>query len=251
MENTPTPFDLNRAIQQWRESLAQSPAFRRESLDELETHLRDSIASLGQRGLAEDEAFIIATKRVGNSTALGAEFGKLNLHGIWLNRALWMLVGTQVFGCIYAWTSIISEETVALGIRPVTFLGHDSPALYFGLLCGIAHGLTFAAALASGWWLLSRKANGLSAWLRNKPNRSSQSIALVAACAVPLLMTFLLRFCTMFLFVPRFSAAAGANVHLIAGVNYGIMLASYVESAALIILTLLLARRQLIARTGP
>jgi hypothetical protein len=41
-------FDLNRAIQNWREQLAQLPAFRSENLDELETHLRDSIAVLKQ-----------------------------------------------------------------------------------------------------------------------------------------------------------------------------------------------------------
>src|SRR5690349_14090776 len=44
MEN-PTSFDLNRAVQQWRETLAQSPAFRGENLNELESHLSDSIAA--------------------------------------------------------------------------------------------------------------------------------------------------------------------------------------------------------------
>ena len=49
METTSTPFDLNQAIQQWRDGLAQSPAIRGENLDELEVHLRDSVATLQAR----------------------------------------------------------------------------------------------------------------------------------------------------------------------------------------------------------
>ena len=45
MENQ-TAFDLNQAIQRWRENLANSPAFRSENLNELESHLRDSISTL-------------------------------------------------------------------------------------------------------------------------------------------------------------------------------------------------------------
>jgi len=39
------PFDLNNAVQQWREKLAQAPAFQSENLNELESHLRDSVAT--------------------------------------------------------------------------------------------------------------------------------------------------------------------------------------------------------------
>ncbi|HXT11196.1 MAG TPA: permease prefix domain 1-containing protein [Candidatus Angelobacter sp.] len=60
-----TAFDLNRAIQTWRDNLANSPAFRRENLNELESHLRDSIAALQTRGLSAEEGFLIATRRLG------------------------------------------------------------------------------------------------------------------------------------------------------------------------------------------
>src|SRR4051794_28704824 len=64
MENT-TPYNLNAEIQQWREALAQSPAFNSENLNELESHLRDSVARLRASGLSEEEALLIATKRIG------------------------------------------------------------------------------------------------------------------------------------------------------------------------------------------
>ena len=62
METT-TPFDLNRAIRHWRENLTQTPALRSENLDELEAHLRDSVATLQLRSLSVEEAFSIGVRR--------------------------------------------------------------------------------------------------------------------------------------------------------------------------------------------
>lgn len=72
------PFCLNRAIERWRENLGQSSAFRSEDLAELETHLRDSIAELEGRGLSSEEAFMVASGRIGGAPALEVEFGKVN-----------------------------------------------------------------------------------------------------------------------------------------------------------------------------
>ncbi len=96
METT-TPFELNQAIQQWRENLGQSPAFRSENLYELETHLRDAIETLQGGGLSDEEAFLIAAKRIGNSSQLETEFAKQNSRSIWLDRALWILLGAQLW----------------------------------------------------------------------------------------------------------------------------------------------------------
>ena len=96
METT-TSFDLNKAIQHWRDNLAQSPAFRSENLYELETHLRDCITMLQCRDLSPEEAFAVATKRIGNAGELENEFGKLNHSAIWLDRALWILIGAQLW----------------------------------------------------------------------------------------------------------------------------------------------------------
>ncbi|HLP78412.1 MAG TPA: permease prefix domain 1-containing protein [Candidatus Paceibacterota bacterium] len=92
METT-APFDLNQAIQQWRESLSQSPAFRGENLDELESHLRDSVMSLKAHELNDEEAFLVAIRRLGRMNTLEQEFGKVNVATVWRDRALWMLAG--------------------------------------------------------------------------------------------------------------------------------------------------------------
>jgi hypothetical protein len=99
METT-TPFDLNRAIQQWRADLAQSSAFRGENLDELETHLRDSVAAWQARDLSAEEAFYIAAKRVGTGAVLKKEFGKVNTVNVWVERCLWGLIVIQISSAI-------------------------------------------------------------------------------------------------------------------------------------------------------
>ena len=58
-----TEFDLSDGVRRWRESLSGSPALSAGDLDELESHLRDSIASLEACGLSAREAFWVGTSR--------------------------------------------------------------------------------------------------------------------------------------------------------------------------------------------
>jgi hypothetical protein len=92
MENQ-TTFDLNAAVQSWRLELAKSTSFHVDDLDELESHVRDSTASLQALGLTAEEAFLIAIRRTGSRDALAAEFAAINGSSIWLDRLLWMTGG--------------------------------------------------------------------------------------------------------------------------------------------------------------
>ena len=96
MEHT-FAFDLNRAIHDWRKGLAKSPALKRDSLDELEAHLKDSIATLMENELSEEEAFLIAVRRCGTELELYAEFSKSGLIDslveIWFFRTAWIVLG--------------------------------------------------------------------------------------------------------------------------------------------------------------
>jgi len=99
MENQ-TRFDLNVAIENWRNELAAQPELASEDRRELETHLRDAIAGFRQRGLNDEESFWLARRRVGQPPQLGEEFVKANPAAVWLERVFWMtisLVGSYVF----------------------------------------------------------------------------------------------------------------------------------------------------------
>ena len=95
-----TRFDLNQRVEEWRSILLRTGALKTEDLEELELHLRDSVAQLELKGLSSEEAFLIATRRAGGSTELAAEFTKVNRSHIWCSRLLWMLVGLLVFRSI-------------------------------------------------------------------------------------------------------------------------------------------------------
>lgn len=181
METT-TPFDLNRAIQQWRETLAQSPAIRSENLDELEVHLRDSMSALEARGLAGDEAFLVATKRVGSSAVLGREFAKANSQLVWVERLLWAIVIMQLWAAVQSLgSSLAFLVRWAANFYPVPEQSEMDVWLKFpGKMIALPGlGIILLALLA---W---RFFNSSQSWLREKLDKlSSQPFSLAASLLV-------------------------------------------------------------------
>ena len=246
METAATPFDLDRAIQQWRESLAESPAFRAENLDELESHLRDGISLLKERDCAADEAFLIGRRRMGNGQLLGTEYSKVNSREIWLSRALWMLIGIQLFDLAKSLDQTVCSGTYAFGIKFLASAVDPSDIPFCtGLLGGLIHLLTFALILVAGWRLLTRKGNRISMWCSEAPKSPSRLQALVGGAFVLTMLSGLLR-PLVFTFLMHSSSAP---MQYALGLSYGTTLASVAESFIMIALTLILARRQLLTGT--
>ena len=75
-------------IAEWRAYVAKAPAVDGRDLDELETHLRDQISELGAAGLAEDEAFLVAVKRMGDLDTLSREFAREHSGRLWKQLVL-------------------------------------------------------------------------------------------------------------------------------------------------------------------
>jgi hypothetical protein len=67
---------VEQQIGQWRTYLRRRRAINGPDVEELETHLRDQLGALAQAGLAEDEAFLVAVKRMGSLDALSREFAR-------------------------------------------------------------------------------------------------------------------------------------------------------------------------------
>jgi hypothetical protein len=95
MENQ-TRFDLNAAIENWRNELAAQPNMASDDRRELETHLRDAIAGFRQRGLNDEESFWLARRRVGQPQQLVEEFVKADPAKVWRERAFWMVLAALV-----------------------------------------------------------------------------------------------------------------------------------------------------------
>ena len=66
----PAVSSLEKQIEAWRAHLRKSRTITSQDTAELEDHLREQIASLGADGLSDDEAFLVAVKRMGAVDAL-------------------------------------------------------------------------------------------------------------------------------------------------------------------------------------
>jgi hypothetical protein len=74
---------LEEQIEQWRSYLRRRQATPSVDLAQLENDLRQQIARLVDAGLATDEAFLIAVKRMGSHDALSREFARAHSNRLW------------------------------------------------------------------------------------------------------------------------------------------------------------------------
>jgi hypothetical protein len=117
MENQ-TRFNLNAAVESWRQELAAQPNLASDDRRELETHLRDAVAGFQQRGLNEEESFWLARRRVGQPLQLSEEFEKADPAKVWRERVFWMVLAGL---CMSLWSSLV--DCIFFRFPPQSFLG--------------------------------------------------------------------------------------------------------------------------------
>ncbi|MDQ3950916.1 MAG: permease prefix domain 1-containing protein [Gemmatimonadota bacterium] len=74
---------LEEQIDQWRSYLRRRQAIHSVDVAELEDHLREQVAALVDAGLATDEAFLVAVKRLGDLDTLSREFALEHSERLW------------------------------------------------------------------------------------------------------------------------------------------------------------------------
>jgi len=158
MENT-SQFDLNASLGLWLDRLTQSPHLRNENVAEMEVHVRDSVTKLHSQGLSEEEAFLIAIRRVGSVGKLKTEFGKVNrsprnwiIHGI--------ILAFFSLGCWFLWATL--KVAVMTGIST----GGQLPVFTL-LLIGLKDLLAVPPVIAAIYcgFVLLRKENSRNSWV--------------------------------------------------------------------------------------
>ena len=75
-------------IADWRAYVARAAGVNGRDVDELEDHLRHQIAELSAVGLAADEAFLVAVKRMGDLDDLSREFAREHSGRLWKQLVL-------------------------------------------------------------------------------------------------------------------------------------------------------------------
>ena len=80
--------EVDRRIAEWRSAVERGRAVSASDLDELEAHLRDQMTDLVAAGLDDDEAFLIAVKRLGRIDRITAEFAREHGDRLWRQLVL-------------------------------------------------------------------------------------------------------------------------------------------------------------------
>jgi len=169
-------FDVNTAIRNWQDRLKRSPQFQDENLVELESHLRDSVARLQEAQLSEEEAFMVATHRIGSLEQLETEFGKINrnpmnklIHGLIL---LFFSVG-----CWFLWALLMASDHLTRTIM------RNQPLPAFTQFClGLQPVLFVLPALALIWCVI--------VWVRKTESRNSWQGFFAISASVTILAAF-------------------------------------------------------------
>jgi hypothetical protein len=74
---------LEERIGEWRQYFRRRQAVHSADVEELEDHLRSQIDTLREAGLSDDEAFLVAVKRLGDLDSLSREFANEYSERLW------------------------------------------------------------------------------------------------------------------------------------------------------------------------
>jgi len=172
-----SPSAVDAQIALWREHMAKRAGVTEEEVDELEDHLRAEVDDLTGAGLSEDEAFLVAVKRLGAQHEIAREFARENSQRLWKqlvldgddsrrresdDRSGWVPV--LVFGLLAAlfvkipsFFGITFDESPEFYLRNVSVLGIAGVAAY--LLWRHRATLGYVLATAAGFVLVAVAAN--------------------------------------------------------------------------------------------
>lgn len=105
--------ELEAQIDRWRGYVQRNRAISLADVDELEDHLRGQIADRQATGLDDEEAFLVAIKRLGNLDAVSREFAREHSERLWKQLIL-MPEGSDNHNAT-PWRELVLVLTLAVG----------------------------------------------------------------------------------------------------------------------------------------
>ncbi len=130
-------FELENAVTDWRAGLKNAGSCTNADIEELETHLREQIDHLLRCELTEEEAFLIASRRLGDTSTLTHEFQKINGGSIFTRRLFWMVAGILTYLLTMSASSVVTQVCTTLaslgGMRGVSLVVVNIVAKFLSL----------------------------------------------------------------------------------------------------------------------
>ncbi len=94
-------FNIEEEVNSWAGSLKDKPVLTESDVEEMKNHLYDSCEALMEKGLSEEEAFMVAKMRMGDSPELDEAFREANQPVIQMRRSMYILAGVLVYFASY------------------------------------------------------------------------------------------------------------------------------------------------------
>ena len=171
-------FQLQPAINSFIERLKSKGGFTSDDLDELHTHLVDSIQDMQSKGFTPEESFLVSSCRIGDENELSEEYQKVN--GAISGRPTLFLIITGMllfFQLFLLWTLLMSlSQVIALQ------LGSSSEGFFF-------INLFFSIVIISIYFVLLNSGKSI-AQLENKFHKNRVKFSIVLFCLSLLLSIF-------------------------------------------------------------
>ncbi|HEY4225051.1 MAG TPA: permease prefix domain 1-containing protein [Pseudolysinimonas sp.] len=155
---------LETQISQWRAAVTRNRAVDAADVEELEGHLREQVADLELTGLSEEEAFLVAVKRLGAVDGVTAEFARVHGDRLWKQLVLDGEPGEPGARGRPLLAMLAFAAVAAVGIQLARLAGGDQPWFTRDLAL-------FVLPVLAAYFV----------WLRRPPRR--QVIVLAAAVA--------------------------------------------------------------------
>jgi hypothetical protein len=127
---------LEERIGEWRAYLRRRQAIHSVDVEELEDHLRNQVTALGEAGLAEDEAFLVAVKRLGDLDSLSREFAREYSERLWKQLVVSPDAGAPSTAGTETWVAVALAIAAGLAIKlpellGIRILGSDAEVAFY------------------------------------------------------------------------------------------------------------------------
>src|ERR1035437_9289519 len=98
---TNNEFNIQEQLDHWVNRIKTEPSFTESDSEELKSHLLDSIDQLKDTGLNDEEAFLVASRRIGTTVDWEEDYSQANSQVIQMRRSVLILAGVLVYFCLY------------------------------------------------------------------------------------------------------------------------------------------------------
>jgi hypothetical protein len=96
-----TEFNIHEQVGHWVSKIKSEPSITESDSEELKSHLLDSIDQLKDKGLNDEEAFWVASRRIGTKVDWEEDYRQENNPVIQMRRSVLILAGVLVYFLLY------------------------------------------------------------------------------------------------------------------------------------------------------